>query len=186
MCARRPPCSPTSSLDLDAPPPTRRRLFSTPLQPPLVPASPPPCHALLFKVNSDATPSSDVLVLPPRRILSFKTKNSSTFNSEKTLCTSVCLNIGLLCSLTHTQQDHPDLSLHPISLLLQMGMHPSLLSDAPIAGDQEDHVGSPRTEEDMLQDYYQQALLSDGLQRIDEQTFIIQDWDETLGILEVS
>ena len=37
----------------------------------------------------------------------------------------------------------------------------------------------------MLQDYYQQALLSDGLQRIDEWTFIIQDWDETLGILEV-
>ena len=67
-----------------------------------------------------------------------------------------------------------------------MGVRPSSLSAAPVAGDWDDCVGSPRAEEDMLQDYYQQALLSDGLQRIDEWTFIIQDWDETLGILEVS
>jgi len=30
------------------------------------------------------------------------------------------------------------------------------------------------------------ALLADGLQRIDRWTYVIQDWNEALGILEVS
>ena len=45
---------------------------------------------------------------------------------------------------------------------------------------------SLRTEEDVLQDYYQQAILSDGLQRIDDHTYVVQDWSEHFGILEVS
>ena len=43
-----------------------------------------------------------------------------------------------------------------------------------------------RPEEDTLQDYCQQALLSDGLQRIDEWTYVVQDWKEPLGVLDVS
>lgn len=45
---------------------------------------------------------------------------------------------------------------------------------------------SPAAEEDLLQDYCQQAILSDGLQRIDEWTYVVQDWDKCLAILEVS
>jgi len=51
---------------------------------------------------------------------------------------------------------------------------------------QEDYEGSLRIEEDILQDYCQQALLSDGLQRIDKWTYVVQGWNEALGILEVS
>jgi hypothetical protein len=43
----------------------------------------------------------------------------------------------------------------------------------------------PRAEADMLQDYYQQAVLSDGLQRIDERTYVVQDWNGRFGVLEV-
>lgn len=41
-------------------------------------------------------------------------------------------------------------------------------------------------EDDILQEYYQQAFLSDGLQWIDEWTCIAQDWDESFGVLKVS
>lgn len=57
---------------------------------------------------------------------------------------------------------------------------------APGIWDQDADEGSPRAEEEVLQDYYQQAVLSDGLQRIDAWTYVVQDWNGTLGILEVS
>lgn len=57
---------------------------------------------------------------------------------------------------------------------------------APGSGDYDQCEESPVAEEDVLQDYCQQALLSDGLQRIDGWTYVVQDWDERLGILEVS
>jgi len=56
----------------------------------------------------------------------------------------------------------------------------------PSSGDQGHCEESPGEDADALQDYCQQALLSDGLQRIDRWTYIVQDWNELLGILEVS
>ena len=53
------------------------------------------------------------------------------------------------------------------------------------SGDLSHYEESPVDEKEMLQDYYQQAVFSDGLQRIDRWTFILQDWVEQLGILEV-
>lgn len=67
-----------------------------------------------------------------------------------------------------------------------MGIDPPFPPVASGSGDQDYYEESPGAEEDALQDYYQQALLSDGLQRIDKWTYIVQDWDERLGILEVS
>ena len=70
--------------------------------------------------------------------------------------------------------------------LTQIDANSPLPFAVPDSGDQEHYEESLRTEEDTLQDYYQQAILSDGLQRIDEYTYIVQDWNEHLGILEVS
>lgn len=53
------------------------------------------------------------------------------------------------------------------------------------SGDLSHYEESPVDEKEMLQDYYQQAVFSDGLQQIDQWTFILQDWVEQLGILEV-
>lgn len=69
---------------------------------------------------------------------------------------------------------------------MQTVVYPPLLLAAPGSGNHDQLEESPATEEDVLQDYYQQALLSDGLQRIDCWTYILQDWDERLGILKVS
>ena len=52
-------------------------------------------------------------------------------------------------------------------------------------GDHEDNEPSPSIGTDDLQDYYQQALLSDGLQRIDRWSYVVQDWNERESVLEV-
>ena len=67
-----------------------------------------------------------------------------------------------------------------------MGIDPPFPLVTSGSGDQDYYGESPGAEEDVLQDYYQQALLLDGLQCIDRWTYIIQDWDERLGILGVS
>lgn len=67
-----------------------------------------------------------------------------------------------------------------------MGIHPSLPLVTPGCEDPGHGEELPRLEEDALQEYCQQALLSDGLQRIDKWTYVIQDWNEPFGVLEVS
>ena len=85
------PCSPSSSSHLDAPPPTRRRLFSTPLQHPLVPVPPPPRHSLSFKINGSAASNPNIPIPPPpRRALSFNINDGSTLGPGGDTCTSVC------------------------------------------------------------------------------------------------
>ena len=69
---------------------------------------------------------------------------------------------------------------------MRIEVDPSPLVAAPNSSNQDHHEDFPATEGDTLQDYYQQAILSDGLQRIDERTYVVQDWDECFGILEVS
>ena len=71
----------------------------------------------------------------------------------------------------------------------QKEIHPSLPLNEPSCENSGDREEFPRIEDtlqDTLQDYCQQALLSDGLQRIGEWTYVVQDWNERLGILEVS
>ena len=71
----------------------------------------------------------------------------------------------------------------------QKEIHPSLPLNEPSHGGLGDSEEFPRIEDtlqDTLEEYCQQALLSDGLQRIDEWTYVVQDWNEPLGILEVS
>ena len=72
---RRPP-SPSLPSTQGAPPPVRRRLFSTPLQPLLHDPPPPPRHTLSFKVKSD--PTSKSLLPPPCHVLSFKISGTNT------------------------------------------------------------------------------------------------------------
>ena len=67
-----------------------------------------------------------------------------------------------------------------------MGIHPSLPLVAPGSEDPGHCEELPGLEEDTLHEYFQQALLSDGLQRIDKWTYVVQDWDELFGVLEVS
>jgi len=66
-----------------------------------------------------------------------------------------------------------------------MGVRSSLLV-VPSCEDPGPREEFPRPGEDTLQDYCQQALLSDGLQRIDKWTYVVQDWNGPLGVLEVS
>ncbi|KAF9642207.1 hypothetical protein BDM02DRAFT_3152448 [Thelephora ganbajun] len=165
--------SPSSSSNSDAPPPTRRRLFSKPLQPTLTSVPLPPRLTLSFKVNGDST-SNSVSILPPSFCpLSFKIGDDSTSNPE-----------GVRSSRTQSVTDHPVPNFKTTTKHPQAGIYLSLPPAVPDVGDQEDNEGSPRAEEDVLQDYCQQALLLDGLQRIDAWTYVVQDWDETLGILE--
>lgn len=105
------PCSPSSPSDLDAPPPTRRRIFSTPLQPPLVPVRPPPHHTLSFKIRSSATSSPNPPILPPsRHTLSFKISNGSTLNPAGDTRMSICSVADSSHSLIFHQRDHPGLN----------------------------------------------------------------------------
>lgn len=67
-----------------------------------------------------------------------------------------------------------------------MGFHPRPHQAVPEIWNREDNEQYSRVGEEALQDYCQQALLSDGLQRIDEWTYVVQDWNEGLGFLEVS
>lgn len=68
----------------------------------------------------------------------------------------------------------------------KMRIYPSLHLAEPSREDPGHPEGVLIVEGDVLQDYYQQAIMSDGLQRIDEWTYVIQDWNEQFGVLEVS
>ena len=99
----RRPLSPSPSSSVDMRPLTRRRLFSTPLQPPLA-VLPPPRHTLSFKVNVNP----DVPILPPpRHALSFKIGDSPTpgFGNDIGVFIRV---IDLLYFFTFLQPDRPD------------------------------------------------------------------------------
>lgn len=189
------PCSPSLSSNSDGPLPTRRRLFSTPLQPPLVSVPPLPHNTLSFKINSRVA-SFNIPVPPPLHCaLSFKINDGSTSDLGSGMHASACLDPSLSCSnlpSAMSSRSHSTSSYHPICPLnnstesIQMGTHPSLPSATPHISDQEDRESSTRGGEEVLQDYCQQVLLSDGLQRINKWMYVVLDWNEVLGVLEVS
>ena len=93
--ARHRPRSPSSSFD--PPPPMRRRLFSRPLQPPLIPAPPPPRRTLSFKMNDNiSSNSSTPAPASSCHSFSFKMSSNSVLNPGDFTCTFAFSSIGYL------------------------------------------------------------------------------------------
>ena len=169
---RHPP-SPSSPSSLDAPPTIHRCLFSMPLQPPLADVLLPPHHTLSFKMNDSvvSTPRAPVPLLP-HCTLSFKINNTKMLDTGNSLHMSFFSCRQLIVFSNHLPARPSELwlalnlttSVEPI----QMGIHPSLPLVAPGCEDPSRREEPPRLEEDTLQEYCQQALLSDRLQQIDK------------------
>lgn len=136
-----------------------------------------------------STPRAPV-PLPPRRTLSFKINNTKTLDTGNSLRMSFFSCRQLIVFSNHLparpSELRPALNLTTSVEPIQMGIHPSLPLVAPGCEDPSRREEPPRLEEDTLQEYCQQALLSDGLQRIDKWTYVVQDWNEPFSVLEVS
>lgn len=186
---RRRPLSPSSSLNSGTPP-THRRLFSTPLQPPVARVPPPPHLTLSFNVDNSATSDLDIPVFPPpRHTLSFRIGDSPVLNVGNDIRTFVCLGVSSLRLLTLSQRDRPGLNLP--STRFPDGAHTNRCQFPPtLCCTRQRRPGALRGISEDRGGYTTRLLPTSHfvgwVTTIDEYTYIVQDWNEHLGILEVS